>query len=143
MQIQEIVNLFLPKGTDDLVKTGFALTFNPLAEFAITVKKQMSEVKDTTLALPFFPENAQHMLERMVSKFSRLPDLHKNYGHCFGADPWISIITDRHENKKNPKTLYLPCSFAMNGYHCLAHVHVPTSALLTITKPPIASGAYR
>jgi hypothetical protein len=109
--------------THELV-TQCAVTHNSMAEFATVVRRSVAQRDNCTLAMPFFPENIQQMFEKLLANQARLPDLHHSLGHCFGADPWLSILNTGLNNSITQNKHYLACSLALNGYFAMAEVTV-------------------
>lgn len=103
---------------------GCAVTHNSMAEFATVVRRTAAGKDNCELALPFFPEHIQQMFERLLANQPRLPDLHENWGHCFGADPWLSILHHCQKQAIETPQKYLACSLALNGYYTMAEVTV-------------------
>ena len=109
--------------TDELVTQG-AATHNSMAEFATVVRRSVTGRENCTLAMPFFPQDIQQMFNKLLAKQHRLPDLHQDWGHCFGADPWLSILSHCLDHKVTQPQQYLACSLALNGYFAMAEVTV-------------------
>ncbi|WP_444904496.1 hypothetical protein ACJJIU_06170 [Microbulbifer sp. CnH-101-E] len=106
------------------ITAGCAVTYNTTPEFATIIRKMASAGKDLTLSLPFFPENIRQIFTRLLSSFQQLPDLHERWGHCFGSDPWLNIISHGVEGRFQEEEKLLVCSIALNGYYCTAEVRV-------------------
>jgi hypothetical protein len=106
---------------------GCAVTHNAMAEFATVVRRDVVTRENCVLAMPFFPENIQQMFDKLLAKQSRLPDRHADWGHCFGADPWLNILCHCLDNEVTEDQQYLACSLALNGYYALAEVTVTPS----------------
>jgi hypothetical protein len=85
--------------------------------------REMLKVRSALkLAQPFFPSHVTELFYRLLPGTDHLPDLHPRFGHCFGADPWLSILTDAPNSA--PGQGYLAASVALNGYWALAEVGV-------------------
>jgi len=109
--------------TDELI-TQSASTHNSMAEFATVVRRHAANKDGITLAMPFFPEHIQQMFDKLLINQTRLPDLHQDWGHCFGADPWLSILSHCIKQPVIEDQQYLACSLALNGYFSMAQVKV-------------------
>jgi hypothetical protein len=109
---------------DNELICGCAITHNSMAEFATVVRRTATGRENCQLALPFFPEHIQQMFDRLLANQPRLPDLHENWGHCFGADPWLSILSHCQNNPVEQAQNFLACSLALNGYYTMAEVTV-------------------
>lgn len=100
--------------------TGVANGTNYIAEFSIAIRNCLQDKTDCKLALPFFPEQMTQLLQRLLPQANALPDLHPQMGHCFGSDPWISLIRYAREAREDQR--FLATSAALNGYWALADV---------------------
>jgi hypothetical protein len=107
---------------DNLITASCAVTYNSTPEFATIIRRMVTGKEDITLSLPFFPENIRQIFTRMLGSFKQLPDLHDRWGHCFGSDPWLSIINQGVTQGFQEPTKILACSIALNGYYCMAEV---------------------
>ena len=119
--------------TDELV-TQCALTHNSMAEFATVVRRTVTGRENVCLALPFFPENIQDMFNKLLAKQRRLPDLHHDWGHCFGSDPWLSILCHSLKNPPIEAQKYMAASLALNGYFAMAEVVVNQDTTLILNE---------
>ncbi len=102
------------------VSVNYARTHNVVAEFALAMRSAVKSAPEVRLAKPFFPENITQVFMRQLPHADHLPDEHPVLGHCFGSDPWISIIRDASVHAESRR--YLAASTALNGYWALAHV---------------------
>lgn len=119
---------------EDALITKCALTHNSMAEFATVVRRTVTGKDDVCLALPFFPEHIQDMFNKLLAKQWRLPDLHHQWGHCFGSDPWLSILCHSLENPPLEDKKYMAASLALNGYFAMAEVVVNQNTQLILNK---------
>lgn len=103
---------------------GSAVTHNSMAEFATIVRRTATTRENCELAMPFFPQNIQQMFDKLLVNQTRLPDLHSQWGHCFGSDPWLCILSHCLDNEVTEDKQYLACSLALNGYYAMAEVTV-------------------
>lgn len=93
---------------------------NALADFCMNIKRISKGDPSRVVSLPFFPEQTRKLNDRILKDCLRLPDLHEDFGHCFGSDPWIGLI-------KNSQALnghVLLSSFALSGYWSLLEVSI-------------------
>src|SRR5262249_47181343 len=65
--------------------------------------------------------------ERIIGTQNLWPNRHDDYGHTFGADPWIGLI-EWHKAQAStlPQRVTLG-AFAYHGYFTLCSFHVPPS----------------
>lgn len=123
------LTLLVERAGDAGVVTAGAHGSNALMEFGLAVRKERKDKSDRVLSLPFFPEPARLALARAAGDGAALPDRHDAVGHCFGSDPWLSLIM---EGDAGRGRRYLMCSLALNGYFALADVTVPSTARLGV-----------
>lgn len=102
------------------VAVNVAKTSNFIAEFSISVRSALADKPNYKLALPFFPQAVTRLFERLLPDADMLPDLHPRLGHCFGADPWISLIEQAPHAL--PGQRFLATSVALNGYWAMADI---------------------
>lgn len=107
-------------GAEQNLTVGVAKTTNFIAEFSIAVRNCLAEKAAHKLALPFFPEQVTQLFQRLLPQADVLPDLHPRLGHCFGADPWISLV--EHAGKAEAGRRFLATSVALNGYWAMVDV---------------------
>ncbi|WDE09093.1 hypothetical protein SG34_030455 [Thalassomonas viridans] len=119
--------------TDELT-IGSAVTHNSVAEFATVVRRTMMKKPGATVALPFFPVNVQQMFEKLLRGQPSLPDLHASYGHCFGSDPWLSLLNHGLSNKLEQPERFMACSVALNGYYTIADLMLTPDTVLIMNK---------
>lgn len=122
--------LEVTKPVTDELSTGAAKTHNGVAEFATTVRRTVAKKPGATVALPFFPTNVQKMFEKLLRGQPSLPDLHADFGHCFGSDPWVSLLTHGLNNPIVKPERFMACSVALNGYYCIAELMLTPQSVL-------------
>lgn len=113
--------LELPQQAGEAIVVGNGKGGLPIADFTMNIRKEMTQRPDRMLALPFFPKVVTDMLYRMLAGSPILPDLHPRVGHCFGADPWLSIIEHMNSDAAD-KGRYLASSMALAGYWTIAQI---------------------
>lgn len=119
--------------TDELL-IGSTTTHNSMAEFATVVRRIASKKNDVTLSMPFFPKNIQEMFTKLLAGQKQLPDLHAEWGHCFGSDPWLSLLSYGLENPIQKDAHFMACSYALNGYYALADVMMTPQTQLILNR---------
>jgi len=111
---------------------GVARGSNAIAEFTLAMRNEMTAKPTLKLAYPYFPENVTALFHKLIPKANFLPDYHPEFGHCFGADPWISIIKDYQTNKADQS--YIAASVALNGYWAIANIHLNQQTSVCLSK---------
>lgn len=119
--------------TDEMT-IGSAVTHNGVAEFATVVRRTMIKKPGAVVALPFFPVNVQMMFEKLLRGQPSLPDLHASYGHCFGSDPWLSLLIHGQNSKIEQPQRFMACSVALNGYYAIADLMMTPDTVLIKNK---------
>ena len=104
--------------------TGGIQHYNLMIGFASVVRKAIATRDKCAISLPFFPKPIRNMLERALNQYTILANGHEQWGHCFGSDPWISILNHSLKNSATSNINYLACSLALNGYYSLLEIEV-------------------
>ncbi|PHM70604.1 hypothetical protein [Xenorhabdus kozodoii] len=129
-----IATLLFRVGADAIncLQVGVAKTSNFIAEFSIAVRQYLEVKHPHKLALPFFPKQVTQLFQRLLPQADSLPDLHPLLGHCFGADPWISLI--EYASQAVPDERLLATSVALNGYWAMADVSLAHDGKFTFRE---------
>lgn len=107
---------------------------NPFTQFAMTVRKELATDNTLCAAMPFFPAHTQALFDRILASLPHLQDHHPQWGHCFGSDPWLSIILSHCKGYDfNQYSSVLACSLAYSGYISLAKVQLANEGLFTLS----------
>lgn len=114
--------------------TDYSKSQNHMRDFSLFVKKQAALDPSATVVLPFYPEALRQMLSKVLGKIPHLPDLHAEMGHCFGSDPWISLIKHHQDHQINPEQSYFVLSSALNGYYSSLHLKIASGAPLLFVE---------
>jgi hypothetical protein len=89
--------------------------------------------------LPFMPEALDGIARRSVG--DRLaPNRHADYGHCFGADPWIGVIERLRAQPQTAPECVMLGSFAFSGYYAIASVQVGPWTWVELRDAPTRVG---
>ncbi|MBA2881878.1 hypothetical protein HNR65_002209 [Desulfosalsimonas propionicica] len=120
----------------DRLITGFASGHNPMMAFAIAIRKAAVNYPGNTITLPLFPQRIREMLASVLNKSHILPNDHEQWGHCFGSDPWLSILnnTELDSSGKPLNNSYLACSLALNGYYSILEAVVNPDTILMLDR---------
>ena len=106
---------------------------NPFNHFALAVRKQLMADQHLCASMPFFPKATQALFDRILANFPHLPDRHPQWGHCFGSDPWLSIILSHREGYDFSRhEQVLACSLAFSGYFSLARLTLDDAGLFDV-----------
>lgn len=121
-----VCTLLIKLGSTSTLKVAQSVSSNPMADFCLNIKRQASRHNADIVSMPFFPKKTRELNDRMLKKLNRMTDLHEQYGHCFGSDPWISLIKGGEAIKG--KTV-LSCSLAYSGYWSVMAIDVAETAV--------------
>ncbi|MCW8879193.1 MAG: hypothetical protein OQJ89_05110 [Kangiellaceae bacterium] len=119
---------------DNSLIASCATTYNSTPEFATIIRRLVLNESEVKLSLPFFPEEIRVVFDKMLQASPRIPDLHHKWGHCFGSDPWLSIIEYGLEHSITKLERMLVCSIALNGYYCLMEVNITPNSKFYLDK---------
>lgn len=113
---------------------------NPFNHFALAVRKELMSDQNLCAAMPFFPKATQTLFDRILADYPHLPDRHPMWGHCFGSDPWLSMILSHQEGYDFAQhSKLLACSLAFSGYFSLAKIKLAENGLFKVI-PSINGG---
>jgi hypothetical protein len=116
-----VMTLLIKIGEAGALKVAEACSTNPMADFCMNIKRKIKIDASDILSMPFFPKATRKLNDRILAKFNRLPDLNDELGHCFGSDPWISVIKQS-EELLGRKVLI--SSLAYSGYWSLLSLNI-------------------
>ncbi len=112
-----------------------AKSYSGYGEFCLDLRRINAAMPDHIIVPPFFPEDIASMYTRLLPADIRTKNLSSDYGHCFGSDPWISLITETKEkNQICFNRPYLATSVALNGYWTFAEVELEKDGLYEIIQ---------
>ncbi|NKI69422.1 hypothetical protein GN109_08330 [Collimonas pratensis] len=75
-----------------------------------------------SIALPFFPEMSRRALFKCFDTSLAHGDHYQRFGHSFGSDPWLSVLTELDSGALKPGQDCIVSSLALNGYFSIAQV---------------------
>ncbi len=127
---EEICALITPEGARqhlDEVRTVIDIgKCNPegmLYDYAAAVYRAGDSCNGATVVVPYFDTQMRIGLQRILQYYPHLCDRYEEYGHVYGADPWISIARDAEEGCIDGKRFQIS-SLASEGYYCFLHARV-------------------
>jgi hypothetical protein len=123
----------IPPGAT-LPRCGGPLPNRAFNEFLHAVKTSHRELGRVPTFIPFLPEGFAGVAERIIGTHNLWPNRHDDYGHTFGADPWIGLVEWRQAHpQSHPHTVTLG-AFAYHGYFTLCSFLVPASIHVAIRE---------
>ncbi|WOB47928.1 hypothetical protein NYR97_11550 [Xanthomonas hydrangeae] len=108
-----------------------------VAPLSVSMLKFGSRLRSRAAALtcvvspPFFPEATSAAFRKTLRGVEVLREHHVQFGHCFGADPWIGLGLGHHGQTAR----YVVGSLALNGYHAISTITVAADARLEVSLP--------
>lgn len=137
----------IPTGAT-LPRCGGPLPNRAFNEFLHAVKISHRELGRVPTFIPFLPEGFAGVAERILGTQNLWPNRHDDYGHTFGADPWIGLVEWRQAQTSVQAQTVTLGAFAYHGYFTLcsfqvsASMHVAlrdldpmTDGLVTVDEP--------
>jgi hypothetical protein len=106
----------------ELVQCRMSKSAHAFGEFCLELRNLMASDTSILVSPPYFPENIAALYHRLLPVERLLPNRHAQYGHSFGADPWIALIEQRRNKLDRPGDRFLATSIALSGYWCMAEV---------------------
>ena len=136
-----ILCIDLAAGAPDSLVLSSGSGANSMMDFAKNIKAAIAGHTRSTLCQPFFPQKTQEMFAKLVgTTLSPLEGMHSAWGHCFGGDPWIALITRCLAGEtRDADASMIVGSLAFNGYSVVANVRVPRGTWVDLQdRPPLA-----
>lgn len=118
------VVLRVPERGDFHIEAGASQSPFHMGEFCVALRKWLAVSPSTWTNTPFLPASMVGIYDRFLSKDRVLPDLHAQYGHCFGSDTWISYITYLGEGRLQRGGHYTATSASLRGFWAITDVRV-------------------
>jgi hypothetical protein len=106
----------------ELVQCRMSKSANAFGEFCLELRNLMASDTSILVCPPYFPKKIATLYDRLLPVERLLPNRHAQYGHSFGADPWIALIEQRRNRLDQPGDRFLATSIALSGYWCTAQV---------------------
>lgn len=127
-----LATIVLTLGADNQVECHIAKSINAFGEFCLDLRRVSREQTDVVLVPPYFPTEIAAMYAKIVPQEQRTENLVDDWGHCFGADPWVGLIEEVARGKAWQDTTYFATSVALNGYWTYAKLKLNPTGLFKI-----------
>lgn len=111
---------------------------SPVLDFARGVKVLASNFPGDRISLPYFPPAQFQSIDRICTGLALAPNLHAGFGHCFGSDPWIGLLSACRGDAAQRDAHWICASFALSGYYGLARVRLHPDAQLHLSHASAA-----
>jgi hypothetical protein len=118
------VVLRVPDNGDFHIETGASQSPFHMGEFCAALRKWLATSPSPWTNTPFLPDTMVGIYDHFLPKERVLPNLHAQYGHCFGSDTWISYITNLAEGRLQRGERYTATSASLRGFWVITDVQV-------------------
>lgn len=102
-----------------------------LRAFRTSLARQAADRPNAIVSSPFFPMPTSRVYRAIAKIPQELDNLHDEFGHCFGSDPWIGLIVNQAQSTTNEAVIG---SLALNGYFSVAALQMDPNAHLEISS---------
>jgi hypothetical protein len=103
------------------------------------LRARRKETGAVSTFLPFMPPGLDGIARRSVGD-CLAPNRHADYGHCFGADPWIGVIERLRAQAPTALECFTLGSFAFSGYYAIGSVQVGPWTWAELRNAPTSAG---
>lgn len=124
------VVLNLPPVHERRLRTRVAKSAQGMGEFCADLRKWLAQSPAELANVPFLPKEMSGIYDHFLPSERVMPDLHAQWGHCFGSDTWISFIDAYERGLLNAHTPYCATSASLRGYWTLADCTVSPDATI-------------
>lgn len=93
-------------------------------DFVMALKAHQARHGVQPTFIPFTLGPLASTAQRVLAKGSLGPNRNAEFGHCFGADPWIGLIEWLADHPPAELRTVVAGAIAYNGYYTIAPVHV-------------------
>ncbi len=115
------VLMTLPAAADALPQCSGPHANSAFNEFVLALRSHQTRHGALPTFIPFLQGPLAATAERLLAPGSLGRNRHADYGHCFGADPWIGVIDASAERQAQDHDVRaLLGAVAFNGYYTLA-----------------------
>ncbi|MEQ5870018.1 hypothetical protein J4E08_08895 [Sagittula sp. NFXS13] len=119
-----LATIVLTVGRENRVECHMAKSVNAFGEFCLDLRRVSQQQPDVILVPPYFPRDIAAMYTKIVPEAQRTENLVDDWGHCFGADPWVGLIEEVARGRNWQDTTYFATSVALNGYWTYAKLRL-------------------
>lgn len=131
----------VPKQANYPIEVGVAKSNYCMGEFCAALRKWMIRSPSKYANVPFLPQSMIGIYTHFLPEHRILPNLHTQYGHCFGSDTWLSYITSAIEGLIEPENSYTATSASLRGYWTMTDICVAKGARFAISsEAPLVDG---
>ena len=106
----------------DMLVIGTSSQANALLQLGRNLRSFTESRPGLGIAVPFFPEMSRRALFKCFDTSSVHADHYQRFGHCFGSDPWLSLLGELGAGSAHTGSDCIVSSLAMNGYFSIAQI---------------------
>ena len=114
----------VPESGEFHIEAGASQSRFHMGEFCAALRKWLAVSPSHWANTPFLPASMVGIYDQFLPKDRVLPDLHAQYGHCFGSDTWISYINYLGEGRLRRGGHYTATSASLRGFWAITDVRV-------------------
>ncbi len=118
-------------GADGDIAIDVAPLSVSMLKFGSRLRARALARAESVVSAPFFTEATSRAFRRILRDVEVLEELHPEFGHCFGADPWIGLGLRKEARGRR----HVLGSLALNGYHAISTITVASDASLQVSRP--------
>lgn len=112
--------------SEDCLGVGKCNPETLLYDYAGVVRREADSNPGRTIVTPYFDQKMRRGLNKILRHYRHLPDLFEEYGHLYGADPWVSVARDALGSSFKSED-YAISSLASEGYYCFLNARLSSS----------------
>lgn len=116
--------LKLPPVAERQIVVNVAQSNHGMGEFCSDLRKWLAKTPDGLVNVPFLPARMAEIYTHFLPMERVMPDLHAQWGHCFGSDTWISYITYLESGLLKPGEVHTATSASLRGYWTMTPVRL-------------------
>lgn len=124
------VVLRVPQDGRFQIETRASQSSYHMGEFCVALRKWLASSRSTFANTPFLPQSMVGIYAQFLPVERVLPDLHAEFGHCFGSDTWVSFIRHHEQGHIRPGGIYTATSASLRGYWAITDLKIADDALL-------------
>lgn len=114
----------LPPVEQRHVVVRVAQSSHGMGEFCSDLRRWLKQVPEGLVNVPFLPAQMAEIYTHFLPMKRVMPDLHAQWGHCFGSDTWISYITHLDSGRIRPGEVHTATSASLRGYWAMTQLRL-------------------
>jgi len=110
------VLLKMPEVAQRNITAKVAKSTQGMGEFCADLRSFMKDSDAGLANVPFLPAEMAGIYDHFLDGARLMPNLHCDWGHCFGSDTWINYIHALNGGLAKPDETHLATSASLRGY---------------------------